>query len=120
MRELISIIDITVRDVPVTVVKILVPDVHSSEVIQTIGSQLYSLVEEHGRKNLLLNLGRVQSLLTEFLGKLLGLQKRTSLAKGKLALCGLTPIVQEALDVCGLTGYFAIYRDEQEALNKHF
>ena len=119
-RDFVAIADVKARDVPVTIATVWVKELHDTALIETIGGQLYSLVEEHGRKNLIVNLGQVQTTLTYFLGKLIGLQKRTTLAKGKLALCSITPYVMEALEVCGLKKCFAIYADEQEALQKHF
>lgn len=119
-RELVSITDVSARDVPVAIARILVSDLNDNDFIETIGGQLYSLVEEHGRKNMIVHLGQVQSSLTYFLAKLLGLQKRIHVAKGKLALCSLQPYLLEALQVCGLVSNFAIYADEQDALRKHF
>lgn len=123
-RELIAVEDIAGREPKVTIVRLLTTQLHDSEPIQVIGNQLYSLVEEHGRHNLILNLSALQSTITEFLGKLAGLLKRVNAAKGKLALCGISaqqnPVVDEAFEVCGFKTIFKIYASEQEALKRHF
>ena len=123
-RELLAIEDVAGREPRVTIVRVLIAHLHDSDIIQTIGAQMYSLVEDNKRHHLIVNLSAVQSTLTEFLGKLVGLLKRINAAKGKLALCGISPktnsIVHEAFDVCGFMNLFRIYADEKDALERHF
>jgi anti-anti-sigma factor len=119
-RQLLAIEDVRVRDRPVTVVRFLVEQIHETDEIERLGGLLYALVEEHGRTNLLLSFGNVQTIGSYLLGKLLGLQKRTNKVQGRLALCQIgpeiNPVVDEAFDVCGLKKCFPIYVEEQEAL----
>jgi anti-sigma B factor antagonist len=119
-RQVLVIEDIRVRERPVTVVRFLVDRLLETDEIEHVGDLLYGLVEEHGRKDLLLNFGNVELVGSYLLGKLLGLQRRIKKANGRLALCqigpNINPIVYEAFDICGLTKCFPIYVEEQEAL----
>lgn len=122
--NLLAIEDVVGGNRPVTIVRFLADKLMNPQTIQTLGQQLYSLVDEHGRSNLLLNLGNIQIMSTEVIGKLVGLQKRINVAKGHLALCQISskinPVVDEAFEVCGLKKFFTIYADEQEALQAYF
>ena len=102
---------------PVTVVRFLISKLAESEDIQQLGDQLYSLVEEHGRKNLLLNFSKVQFTASYFLGKMLGLRQRVLKADGRLALV-IKPgsLVEEVFEVCGFLTLFEVYATEEEAL----
>jgi anti-sigma B factor antagonist len=85
--------------------------------VQVIGDQLFSLVDNHGRKNLLLDFSRVEYMTSAFLGKLVTLNKKVQQAGGRLALCNIAH--KEIFDIFVITGLkrlFNIYRDEQEAL----
>ncbi|GBD35768.1 hypothetical protein HRbin36_00883 [bacterium HR36] len=85
--------------------------------VQVIGDQLFSLVDNHHRKNLLLDFSRVEYMTSAFLGKLVTLNKKVQQAGGRLALCNIAH--KEIFDIFVITGLkrlFNIYRDEQEAL----
>ncbi len=60
----------------VTVVSFVESKIVTEENIQEVGDQLYSLVEDEGHKNLLLNFGNVQYLSSAALGKLINLKKK--------------------------------------------
>jgi anti-anti-sigma factor len=120
MRELISVEDVMVRDRTVTVVGFLVDRIFDTDEIVHLGELLYALPEELARTNVIVNLGKLQAIVTYMLGTLIGLQKRIKKANGRLALCQISPdinpVVDEAFEVCGLKKCFAIYLEEQEAL----
>ncbi len=86
------------------------------QVIQTIGEQLFGLVEAQGKKNLLINFSKVEYLSSAALGKLISLNKKLAAAQGKLALCNISPSIVEVFDITGLRKVFKIFPDEQEAL----
>jgi anti-sigma B factor antagonist len=50
------------------------------------------------------------------LGKLVMLNRKVEAANGRLALCHLTPAVQEVLEATHLNTLFNIYATEQAAL----
>ncbi len=116
----IAIEDVMARDRPVTIVRFLIDRILETSEIERLGRLLYALPDEHGRTNVIVNLGNLQMIGTYLLGTLIGLQRRIKKANGRLVLCQIgseiNPVVNEAFDVCGLKRAFTIYLDEQEAL----
>ena len=90
----------------------------TEENIQEVGDQLYSLVEDEGHRNLLLNFGNVQYLSSAALGKLINLKKKVASVKGKLKLCCIHTDLLEVFRITRLDQVFEIYGDEQSALDK--
>jgi anti-sigma B factor antagonist len=84
--------------------------------IQIIGEQLFSLVDQEGRRNILLNFGNVEYLSSAALGKLITLNKKVQGAKGKLVLCNIAPEILEVFEITKLDKFFKIEREEQTAL----
>ena len=99
----------------VTVVRFLAPRIADEQEILDIFAALSRLVEGGVRK-LVLNLGDVEYLASYGVGKLAGLDRRVLAAGGRLALCRLTPVVSEIIDIMQLRRKFLIYGTEQEAL----
>jgi anti-sigma B factor antagonist len=84
--------------------------------IQVIGDQLFSLVDELGRKKLLLNFGNVEYMSSAALGKLITLNKKVQGAGGKLVLCNIDANIREVFQITRLDKIFVIKGDEQEGL----
>jgi anti-sigma B factor antagonist len=102
----------------VTVVSFVESKIVTEENIQEVGDQLYSLVEDEGHKNILLNFGNVQYLSSAALGKLINLKKKVASVKGRLKLCCIHPDLLEVFRITRLDQVFEIYGDEQSALDK--
>src|SRR6202795_1105492 len=84
--------------------------------IQIIGEQLLSLVDEVGRRKLLLNFGNVEYLSSAALAKLITLNKKLQQAGGKLILCNIDPQIYEVFEITKLDKFFKIMKEEQAAL----
>jgi anti-sigma B factor antagonist len=78
--------------------------------------QIYSLVEDMGRHNLILNLAAVDYLPSMGLGKLVMLNRRSQVAGGRLALCQLSAAVAEVLHVTHLDELLQSCATEEQAL----
>ncbi len=102
----------------VTVVSFVDTKIVTEENIQEVGDQLYSLVEDDGFKQILLNFGNVQYLSSAALGKLINLKKKVGAVKGKLKLCCIHPDLLEVFRITRLDQVFEIYPEEQTALDK--
>ncbi len=100
----------------VTLVVFTTNKILDDQVIQSIGEQLFSLVDSMGKKNILLNFNKVEYLSSAALGKLISLHKRVLGVKGKLALCCIAPSIFEVFEITGLKKVFRIFDTEQEAL----
>ncbi len=103
----------------VTVVSFVDTKIVTEENIQEVGEQLYSLVENEGHTQLLLNFGNVQYLSSAALGKLINLKKKVGAAKGQLKLCCIHPDLKEVFKITRLDQVFEIYDEEQAALDRY-
>jgi anti-sigma B factor antagonist len=100
----------------VTVVNFVDKKILDEQNIQTIGEQLFSLVDEQGRKKLLLNFSNVEYLSSAALGKFITLNKKVNAVAGKLILCNIDPQIYEVFEITKLNKLFNIQKDEQTAL----
>ena len=100
----------------VTVVNFTDKKILDEQNIQIIGEQLFSLVEELGRRKLLLNFNNVEYLSSAALGKFITLSKKVQTAGGKLILCNIDPQIYEVFEITKLNKYFNIHKEEQAAL----
>lgn len=100
----------------VTVVNFIDRKILDEQIIQAIGEQLFSLVEEAGRRKLLLNFGNVEYLSSAALAKLITLNKKLQQAGGRLILCNIDPQIYEVFEITKLNKIFNIQSEEQAAL----
>lgn len=84
--------------------------------IQVIGEQLFRLVDELGRRKLLLNFSNVEYLSSAALGKFITLHKKVTAAGGRLILCSIDPQIYEVFEITKLNKLFNIQKEEQAAL----
>ena len=84
--------------------------------IQELGQELFQLVEEQHRKNILLNFSSVEFLSSAALGKLITLDKKVKAHGGKLKLSNIRPEIYEVFVITKLNRLFEIKDDEAEAL----
>src|SRR5712691_3379233 len=100
----------------VTVVNFTDKKILDEQNIQVIGEQLFSLVDELGRKKILLNFGNVEYLSSAALGRFITLNKKVNQAGGKLILCNIDAQIYEVFEITKLHKVFNIQKDEQSAL----
>ena len=84
--------------------------------IQMIGDDLFRLVDELGRRKILLNFGNVEFLSSAALGKLITLNRKVQAVRGKLVLCNISKEIREVFEITKLDKLFTILPDEQAAL----
>jgi anti-sigma B factor antagonist len=77
---------------------------------------LMALMAELGRRPLLVDFGKVRSLTSLMLGKLIGLNRAAESAGARLAIFNLRPDVRDILEVTRLNLVLSIYNDEPDAL----
>ena len=100
----------------VTVVNFTDRKILDEQNIQIIGEQLFSLVDEAGRRKILLNFGNVEYLSSAALGKLITMNKKVRGAAGQLKLCNIKPEIYEVFEITKLNKVFQIYDDEASSL----
>jgi anti-anti-sigma factor len=98
------------------VVRLKRPKALDDDTARTVFDSLYSLVDDMGRNNLVLNLASVEFLPSLALGKLVMLNRKVQVGQGRLTLCQLLPSPREVLDTTHLSDLFLICATEQEAL----
>ena len=84
--------------------------------IQMIGDDLFRLVDELGRRKVLLNFANVEFMSSAALGKLITLNKKLQQAGGRLVLCNIDPQIHEVFEITKLDKFFKIMKEEQAAL----
>ena len=85
--------------------------------IESIGKQLYVLVDEQAQRKVLLNFSRVKFLSSMMLGVLIRLQKRSAAIKGRVVIVGLRPDLHKVFKITRLEKLFDFYGDEKDALS---
>ena len=100
----------------VTVVNFVDKKILDEQNIQVIGEQLFSLVDELGRRKILLNFGNVEYLSSAALGKLITLNKKVNAVGGRLILCNIDQQIYEVFEITKLNKLFNIQKEEQTAL----
>ena len=98
----------------VTVAKFVDKKILDENNIQMIGNQLFGLVEEDGRKKIVLDFTSVEYLSSAALGKLITMDKKVKAVGGQLRLCSIRPDIYEVFAITRLNKLFDI-RDDQEA-----
>jgi anti-sigma B factor antagonist len=84
--------------------------------IQMIGDDLFRLVDELGRRKVLLNFANVEFMSSAALGKLIRLHQKLAGVGGKLILCGISKGIMEIFELTKLDKMLTIEKDEQKAL----
>jgi len=100
----------------VTVVNFIDKKILDEQNIQIIGEQLFELVDNQGKKKILLNFSNVEFLSSAALGKLITLNKKVQAAGGRLGMCKITKEILEVFQITRLDKLFKIYPDEQAAM----
>jgi anti-sigma B factor antagonist len=100
----------------VTVASFVDRVINDEQQIQVMGEQLFSLVDEQGRRKVLLNFGNVEYFSSAAHGKLITLQRKLRQAGGRLVLCGIDPELWEAFVSSKMSLLHEAYQTEEEAL----
>jgi anti-anti-sigma factor len=80
---------------------------------------LFEELDQHvrqGDRRVLLNFAGVEAFTSYPIGKLLTLDRKLRGLGGRLALCALTPVVSDIIDIMKLRRQLNIYDTEQDAL----
>jgi anti-sigma B factor antagonist len=85
-------------------------------IIQDLGQELFSLVEDEHYRNLLLNFTNVEFLSSAALGKLISLHKKVERAGGVLKLSNIRAEIYDVFKITRLNEKFDIRDEQEEAL----
>ncbi len=86
------------------------------EAIQELGQELFDLVEQEGRKKLVLNFSNVEFLSSAALGKLITFEKKSKRQDAELILTNISPEIFQVFAITNLDKLFQIKDSEADAL----
>jgi anti-sigma B factor antagonist len=101
----------------VTVVKFVDKKILDEANIQALGQELFALVEIDNRRSIVLNFTDVEFLSSAALGKLITLDRKVKVAKGRLKMSNIRPEILEVFQITKLNKVFDIRKDESEAIS---
>jgi anti-sigma B factor antagonist len=99
----------------VAVVRFTTAVLRDERMIRAVFDHLEELIAA-GRSRMVINFTGIEAFASFAIGKLIRLNERLRGDAGRLALCALTPIVEEIVDIMNLRRVFAIYPTERAAL----
>jgi anti-sigma B factor antagonist len=102
----------------VTVVRLLEKKILDEANIDALGQELYALVDKDGRRKVVLDFKAVEYLSSAALGKLVSMDKKMNLAKGKLVLCNIRKDIFEVFKLLQLPKVLTICDDLDSAIAK--
>ncbi|HEY7312218.1 MAG TPA: STAS domain-containing protein [Gemmataceae bacterium] len=100
----------------VTVLRLTVPKLLDEREIRSLFGWIVRLLDEEGRRYLVLNFCRAEPLASTVIGQLLMLNRRVQARDGRLVLCGFGPRTPEILSAMRLAPLFRIRVEEEQAL----
>jgi anti-sigma B factor antagonist len=104
----------SIRDV--TVVNIEDASILDLAQVESLGQQLYELVDARNCRKLILDFTKVKFLSSSALGVLVTLQKKTNEIKGTLVICALRADLMRVFEITKLKKLFTFCDDEKAAL----
>ena len=100
-----------------TVVEFKNPSLMDPLELETIGQQLYKLVDDEDKRKIVLDFEKVQYLSSQAIGIVLTMNKKLgSLANSKLVLCGVGPKLMDLLKITRLDRLLTIKPTQKEAV----
>lgn len=100
----------------VTVVRFTRRTILDPETIAGVGDQLLGLVAEGGVRKFAVDFGRVESLTSAMLGRLVGLHQAVAAAGGRLAFCHVDPFLMHIFTICKVPEAVPVLPDLEAAL----
>lgn len=89
---------------------------YSTEVVSEVGDELKSVLQGRDPAKILLDFRNVQYLSSGMLAQLARLAREIEASGGQFKLCGLGPVLRDALRIGRFDPYFAIYDNTESAL----
>jgi anti-anti-sigma factor len=86
--------------------------------VKGVSEELIDLVESKRFTKVLLNLSNAHFVSSAMLAHLVKLHRKVQEVKGKIRLCCLRPVIQDAFKVSNFDKIFEIFADEASALKK--
>ena len=102
----------------VTVARFLDNKILDEANIDQIGQQMFGLVDQDGRKQIVLDFSLVEYLSSAALGKLITMHKKTQTAGGKCCLCNIQKDIMDVFKITQLHKVLTLCSDLDDALGR--
>lgn len=89
---------------------------YSTDLVSEIADELEAVIQGRNPAKLLLDFRNVQYLSSGMLAQLARLSREIEASGGRLKLCGLGPVLRDALRIGRFEPHFAIYDNAESAL----
>lgn len=100
----------------ITVARFIDKKILDEDNLHMLGLELFALVDEDGRRKIILDFSNVEYLGNSALGKLIMFDKKVKAARGKLRLCSIRPDIYEVFAITKLNKLFDIRENLEKAL----
>ena len=84
--------------------------------VETLGKDLYVLVDEQARRKIVLDFAAVRLLSSRMIGVLIDLHKKAQAIKGRVVICALRPELKKVFKIMRLEKVLSFADDEAEAM----
>jgi anti-sigma B factor antagonist len=102
----------------VTVARFLEKKILDEANIDALGKEMFALVDEDGRRQIILDFSLVEYLSSAALGKLITMHKKVGTASGKLAMCNIQKEIMDVFKITQLNKVLTLCKDLDDALSK--
>jgi anti-sigma B factor antagonist len=102
----------------VTVVNFDTNNVLDALQIQKIAEELYDLVDNKNRRQIILDFTKVRMLSSQAIGMLLNLRKKATAIKGEVLLAGIRPDLVKVFKITQIDKLFKFFETEKDALSE--
>ena len=102
----------------VAVIKFSIKKLLDEQTIETIGEHFFRIVDELGKRKVLINFQEVKYVAVPMIGKIISFNKRLSTVGGKLILCNMVPHIYEVFEITRLNKCLNILETQEKALEK--
>lgn len=99
----------------VTVVRFVPPHLMDPDQTEDVGRQLVEIVQQ-GKRRLVLDFRNVERVSSGLVAKVIGLHKRVQAEGGRLAVCNLSPPIQDVFVMLRLPQFLHLYDRDTDAL----
>lgn len=86
--------------------------------VESIGRDLYTLVDDQAKRRIILDFSAVKFLSSQMLGVLIALQKKAKAIRGRVVLSGLRPELMKVFKITKLDKVLEFASDEADALKR--
>jgi len=102
----------------VTVASLRKSSILDAAAVESIGRELYALIDAQARRKVVLDLRMVQFLSSTMLGVLVNAHKKAQAIKGRFIICGLREKLFEVFKITRLDKILEFADSEEEAIGR--